>query len=64
LGAKVPRHIGLQMPSRQQSFGDTPELIHVVAGINGSGLCLNNELATEITIQHGPDAMFRNVKQW
>jgi hypothetical protein len=64
LGAKVPRHVGLEMPSRQQRFGNAPELVHVVAGIDGSGLGLNNELTTEVTIQHGIYAMFRNVKQW
>ena len=52
------------MPSRQHRFGDAPELVHVVAGIDGTGLGLNNELATEVTIQYGLDAMFRNVKQW
>ena len=64
MGAKVTRHVGLQMPSRQHRFGDAPELVHVVAGIDGTGLGLNNELATEVTIQYGLDAMFRNVKQW
>jgi hypothetical protein len=63
LSAEVPGHVGLQMPGRQQRFSDAPELGHVVAGIDGSDLGLNNELATEITIQHDLGAMLQNVKR-
>lgn len=58
----MPRHVRLQMPGRQQCFGDAPELGHVVAGIDGSGLGLNGELAAESAI-HALDAMLQNVKQ-
>ena len=44
----MPRHVRLQMPSRQQCFGDAPELGHVIAGIDGSGLGLNGELALRV----------------
>lgn len=64
LGAKVPRHVGLQMPGLKQRFGDAPEFVDVVAGINGSRLGFDKELATEITFQHGPEAVLQNIKQW
>lgn len=64
LSTEVPGHVGLKMPGRQQRFSDAPQLGHVVAGIDGSDLGLDNELATEITIQHGLDAMLQNVKRW
>jgi hypothetical protein len=60
----VPRHIGLQVPGREQGFGDTPELGDVIAGIDGPGLGLNSELMTEIALQHGLHPLLRNVKQW
>ena len=60
LAAKVTRHVGLQMPGRQQRFGDAPELGHVSAGIDGSGLGFSSELAAEIAIQHG---FFDTVKK-
>ena len=58
----MPGHVGLQMPCPQQRFSDAPELGHVAGGIDGPDLGLNNELATEITIQHDLDAMLQNVK--
>ena len=49
------------MPGRKQGFGDSLELGKVVAGIDGSCLSLNGELATESAI-HVLNAMLQNVK--
>jgi len=46
LTVNIPRHVGLQMPRRQQHFGVAPWFGGVPADIDGYCLDLNNEEAT------------------
>jgi hypothetical protein len=46
LTVNIPRHVGLQMPRRQQHFGVAPWFGVVVADIDGSCLGINNENRT------------------